>query len=84
MKAAIEDLYKRAEAVQEKYDDSELRDYLLGLATKLQEADVMYHHFAYLVMHVRSTVAHTVRPPHLREAIQRAHQFLENYDRGDK
>ena len=79
MKDVIEDLYKKAETVQEKYKDADLRDYLLNLAQKLQDADAMYHHFGYLLMHVRASVAHTVRPPHLQEALERAQQFLKRY-----
>jgi hypothetical protein len=84
MKDVIEDLYKKADAVQTKYKDEELSNYLLGLATKLQDADAMYHHFGYLLMHVRASVAHTVRPPHLQEAIERAQQFLKRYDERQK
>ncbi len=84
MKDVIEDLYKKAETVQTKYKDAELSDYLLSLATKLQDADAMYHHFGYLLMHVRASVAHTVRPPHLQEAIERAQQFLKRYDERQK
>jgi hypothetical protein len=80
MKDVIEDLYKKADSVFEKYKDAELRDYLLGLASKIQDADAMYHHFGYLLMHVRASVAHTVRPPHLQEAIERAQQFLKRYN----
>jgi hypothetical protein len=80
MKDVIEELYKKAETAQTKYKDAELQNYLLGLATKLQDADAMYHHFGYLLMHVRASVAHTVRPPHLQEAIERAQQFLKRYD----
>jgi hypothetical protein len=80
MKDLIEELYKKSDTVFEKYKDAELRDYLLSLAQKLQDADAMYHHFGYLVMHVRAAVAHTVRPPHLQEAIERAQQFLKRYD----
>jgi hypothetical protein len=80
MKQVIEDLYKKADTVFEKYKDAELRDSLMSLAQKLQDADAMYHHFGYLLMHVRAAVAHTVRPPHLQEAIERAQQFLKRYD----
>ena len=79
MKDVIEDLYKKAEEVQVKYNDTELQDYLLNLAQKLQDADAMYHHFGYLLMHVRASVAHVVRPPHLQEAIERAQHFLKRY-----
>ena len=80
MKDVIEDLYKKAEDVQTKYKDTDLHDYLLSLAQKLQDADVMYHHFGYLLMHVRASIAHQVRPPHLQEAIERAHLFLKRYN----
>ena len=76
----IEDLYKHAETVFEKYKDAELRDFMLGLAPKLQDADSVYHHFGYLLRHVRATVAHTVRPPHLQEAIERAQHFIKRYE----
>ncbi len=79
MKDAIEELYKKAEDVRTKYKDEALHDYLLEVAQKLQDADAMYHHFGYLLMHVRASVAHTVRPPHLQEAIERAQQFLKRY-----
>ncbi len=76
MKKAIEDLYKKAEALK----DQELREYLLTVAQKLEDADTMYHHFGYLLMHVRATIAHQVRPPHLQQAIERAQSFLKHYD----
>jgi hypothetical protein len=80
MKDTIENLYKKADEVFTKYNDAELRDYLLEVAQKLHDADAMYHHFGYLLMHVRATVAHIVRPRHLQEAIERAQQFLKNYN----
>ncbi len=80
MKDVIEDLYKKAEVVQSKHKDAELADYLLSLASKLQDADAMYHHFGYLLMHVRASIAHSVRPPHLQEAIERAQQFIKRYE----
>jgi len=80
MKDVVEDLYKSAEGVYEKYKDSDLRDFMLGLAPKLQDADAMYHHFGYLLRHVRASVAHQVRPPHLQEAIERAQYFLKRYE----
>lgn len=80
MKDVIEDLYKHAETAFEKHKDGELRDFMLGLAAKLQDADAMYHHFGYLLRHVRATVAHQVRPPHLQEAIERAQHFIKRYE----
>ena len=84
MQETIDELYKKADAVFEKYKDAELRDYLLELAQKLQDADAMYHHFGYLLMHVRASVAHIVRPRHLQEAIERAQQFLKQYGEDKK
>lgn len=82
MTSVIEDLYAKANAVFDKHKDAELRDYMLGMAQKLQDADAMYHHFGYLLMHVRASIAHQVRPPHLQEAIERAQQFLKRYEQG--
>jgi hypothetical protein len=84
MREAIEELYKKADAAFERHKDAELRDYMLTLAHKLQEADAMYHHFGYLLMHVRASVAHIVRPKHLQEAIERAQQFLKQYSESNK
>ncbi len=84
MTEAIEDVYKKADEVFEKYKDAELRDYMLGLAQKLQDADAMYHHFGYLLMHVRASVAHIVRPRHLQEAIERAQNFFKSYGEAKK
>jgi len=80
MKNTIEEVYQKADAVFEKYKDAELRDYLLSVAQKLQDADAMYHHFGYLLMHVRASVAHIVRPRHLQEAIERAQHFFKTYE----
>jgi hypothetical protein len=76
----IEDLYTKANEVFDKYQDAELRDFMLGLAQSLQMTDAMYHHFGYLVMHVRATVAHQSRPAHLQEAIERAQQVIKRYE----
>jgi hypothetical protein len=79
MKNVIEDLYGKSEEFHDKFKDTELDEYLLSLVQKFQDADAMYHHFSYLLMHVRATVAHQVRPAHLQEAIERAQSFLKRY-----
>lgn len=80
MKNELEELYARAENLFQRYQDGELRDYLLSLAQTLQMADAMYHHCGYLVMHVRATIAHPSRPAHLQNAIELAQQFLRKYE----
>ena len=80
MKKQIDELTSKAHAVFEKYNDAELRDYLLDLAHSLRTADAMYHHFGYLLTHVRANVAHQSRTAHLRQAIEGAQQFLKRYD----
>ncbi len=80
MKRIIGELYQKHELFHEKFKDQELDEYLLGLVPKLQEAEIMYHQFAYLLMHIRATVAHQVRPKHLQEAIERAEHFIKRYE----
>jgi len=82
MTTNAEELQQRAEAAFQKYHDAELRDYMLGLVHPLQMSDAIYHHFGYLLTHVRATVAHQSRPPHLRQAIERAQEVLRRYDVG--
>lgn len=72
----LEELYRKYARFHEKFDDQELDEYLMSLARHLEDADTLYHQFAYLLMHVRATVAHPVRPKHLQEAIHRAERFL--------
>jgi hypothetical protein len=80
MKHSIAELYEKFATFHERYDDKELDEYLMSLVGHLERADAMYHHFGYLLMHVRGTVAHQVRPPHLKEAITRAERFLKSYE----
>ena len=44
----------------------------------------MYHHFSVLLMHIRATIAHQVRPKHLQEAIDRAERFLKRFEENTK
>ena len=39
----------------------------------------MYHHFSYLLMHVRATVAHQVASGAFAGGYQRAQSFLQRY-----
>lgn len=80
MKRTIAELYEKFAVFHERYNDKELDDYLMSLVARLEQADAMYHHFGYLLMHIRGTIAHQVRPPHLREAVARAERFLRNYE----
>lgn len=80
MKTRIERFYDTANSVFDKYQDAELRDLLIEEAQKLQTLETMYHHFGYLLMHVRATVAYQSRPAHLQQAIERAQQFLKRYE----
>jgi hypothetical protein len=80
MQKTLEDLYAKSEVFHEKYNDPELDEFLLGLVAKFQDADTMYHHFGYLLMHIRATVAHQVRPKHLQDAVSRAERFLKRYN----
>jgi hypothetical protein len=84
MKNKIEELYEKAAEFREKHHDTALDEYLMSLAGSLQKADEMYHHFGYLVMHIRATVAHQVRPPHLQYAISRAERFLKAYEAAEE
>jgi hypothetical protein len=79
MNKDIEDLYKHASDYFEKYQDEELRDYLLAVAQRLEDADMMFHQFAYFLMHARSTVAFPVRPKHFQEALDRAEKYIQKY-----
>jgi hypothetical protein len=84
MKRAIEDLYKKYSHFHDKLNDSELDDYLLSVVRKLEDADTMYHQLGYLVMHIKATVVYQARPPHLRDAIDRAERFLGRHAEDDK
>ena len=84
MKRAIEELYQKYNAFHEKHNDQELDDFLLSLVPQLEDADRMYHHFSFLLMHIRATIAHQVRPKHLQEAVERAERFIKRYEEINK
>lgn len=77
MTKALQDLYAQTAKFSEKYNDSELNDFLLGLGRHLEDADMLKHQLGYLVMHVQATVAAPVRTIHFQEALTRASRFLE-------
>jgi hypothetical protein len=84
MKNAIAELYEKFGTFHDRFNDKELDEYLMSLVGHLERADAMYHHFGYLLMHIRGTVAHQVQPPHLKEAIQRANRFLKSYEAAEQ
>ncbi len=83
MRNTLEQLYEKFAEFHEKFNSPELDEYLLSLGRTLEEAETMHHQFAYLLMHIRATVAHQVRPKHLQEAVDRAERFLKKYDAGE-
>ena len=80
MNKSIADLHAKAAAFLEKHKDQELFDYLMELAGKLEDADMMRHQFGYLLLHAKSTVAAPVRTRHFQEALDRADKFLKKMD----
>ena len=76
MSDMIDELHDKAQQYGEKYKDQELRDYLLTLAHKLEEAEMMRHHFGYFVMHAQAVLPYDVQPRHFREALARAKTVL--------
>ena len=80
MNKTIADLHAKASAVLEKYKDQELYDYLMDLAGKLEDADMMKHQFGYLLLHAKSTVAAPVRTRHFQDALERAEKFLKKIE----
>ena len=64
----------------EKYKDEELYEFLMEMAGRLEDADLMRHQLGYLLMHARATVAAPVRTKHFQEALGRAERFLKKFD----
>ncbi len=79
MKKTIEELHEKAAAFHDKHGDEELREYLLGLARALEDADMLRHQFAYFLMQTQSTIAYQSRPRHYQDAIERAQRFLKRF-----
>jgi pyruvate/2-oxoacid:ferredoxin oxidoreductase alpha subunit len=80
MQKDIEELFGKANEFYEKYKDDELKDYILSIGKKLEDAEMMRHQFAYFLMHARSTVAYPVRPKHFQEALDRAEKYLKRFE----
>ena len=77
MSDVVQELYEKAEAYSEKYGDQELYDYLLTLANKLEQAEMLHHHFGYFLMHAKAVCPYDARPRHFQEALDRAERFLK-------
>lgn len=80
MNKTLEDIHAKAAEFFEKYKDQELYDFMLGMAQKMEDADMMRHQLGYLLMHARSTVAAPVRTSHFQQALDRAARFLKKYE----
>ena len=76
----IEQLYAKAEELHDKYKDKELYDWLLTLATKVEQYEMMRHHFGYFVMHAQAVLPYDVRPKHFQEALERAKKVLKEME----
>ncbi len=77
MNEIVQELYDKAEQYSEKYSDQDLYDYLLSLATRLEQLEMMRHHFGYFVMHAKAVCPYDARPRHFQEALERAEKFLK-------
>ena len=76
MTPSIEELYAKAQEYLEKHKDQELYDYLLTLADRLEQYDLLKHHFGYFVMHAQAVAPFDVRPRHFQDALERARKVL--------
>jgi hypothetical protein len=76
MSETINELHDKAEQYAQKYNDSELKDFLLTVAHELEEAEMLRHHFGYFVMHAQAILPHDVQPRHFKEALARAKKIL--------
>lgn len=77
MTPSIEELYAKAQEYLEKYQDQELYDYMLTLASRLEQYDLLKHHFGYFVMHAQAVAPFDVRPRHFQDALERARKVLK-------
>jgi hypothetical protein len=76
MSDKIAELHEKAQKYAEKYQDPEIRDFLLSISHELEEAAMLRHHFGYFVMHAQALVPHGVQPRHFKEALARAKKVL--------
>jgi hypothetical protein len=72
----VAELHEKAQKYAEKYQDPEIRDFLLSISNELEEAAMLRHHFGYFVMHAQALVPHAVQPRHFKEALVRAKKVL--------
>ena len=77
MTQSIEELYAKAQEYLDKHQDQELYDYLLTLAAKLEQYDMLKNHFGYFVMHAQAVAPFDVRPRHFQDALERARKVLK-------
>ena len=73
----VRELYEKAEEYSDKYKDQELYDYMLSLANKLEQYQILRHQFGYFLMHAKAVLPYDVRPRHFQEALERAERFLK-------
>ncbi len=76
MSDKIAELHEKAQKYAEKYQDMEIRDFLLSVSHELEGATMLRHHFAYFVMHAQALLPHDVQPRHFKEALARAKKVL--------
>ena len=77
MSEFVQELYDKAEKLAEKYNDQDLYDYLLTLANRIEQYEMLRHHFGYFVMHAKAVCPYDARPRHFQEALERAERFLK-------
>lgn len=84
MNPTIEGVYTKAQEILEKHKDQELYDYMLNLAAKLEQYEMLKHHFGYFVMHAQAVAPYDVRPKHFQEALERAKKVLGEVDQAER
>ena len=77
MSKLIDEIYGRAEEFSEKYQDKDLYDWILHLANRVEQLEMVRHHFGYFVMHAQAVAPYDVRPRHFQEALERAKKVLK-------
>lgn len=75
MSKSISELHERAQKMLAA-GDKDTSDYLLTVAAKLEEAEMLRHHFGYFVMHAQAVIPHDAQPRHFRDALTRAKRVL--------
>ncbi len=76
MSDKIVELHDKTQKWAEKYQDHDLRDFLLSVSHELEQAAMLRHHFGYFVMHAQALLPHDVQPRHFKEALARAKKVL--------